>query len=102
MAKQTKGGEVMPRYIDADALKEEVSRIYYLHYAKTLDKTISDFFNAVDKRIKGAPTVDAEPVRHGLWKGNGMGDHCCSLCGEEVSGHYYAYCPYCGAKMEVE
>lgn len=56
----------------------------------------------IEYTIDNLPTVDAEPVKHGRWKGSGMGDHCCSLCSEEVSGYYYAYCPYCGAKMEVE
>lgn len=50
--------------------------------------------------IEMQPKVDAEPVRHGRWKGSGMGDYYCSLCSEEVSGNYYPYCPNCGAKMD--
>lgn len=45
------------------------------------------------------PTIEAAPVVHGRWKGAGMGDYRCSLCDETVSGNYYNYCPYCGAKM---
>lgn len=96
----------MPRYIDADALKEEISRIYYLHYAKTQDKTISDFFNAVAKRIKGASTVDSEPIKHGRWIYKWF-DSYCSVCGWENKAdtvtrirNDYPYCPNCGAKIE--
>jgi hypothetical protein len=35
----------------------------------------------------------------GRWKGEGLGDHSCSLCCEIVSGNEYNYCPNCGAKM---
>lgn len=100
------------RLIDAYALKEEISRIYYVHYAKSQDKTISDFFNAVAKRIKGTPTVDAEPVRHGRWVDHMVRDWRCSECGEKiqkvrkVDGYCYDdkpnYCPNCGAKMDNE
>ena len=50
--------------------------------------------------IESIETVDAEPVRHGRWKGEGMGDYSCILCGEVVSARDYRYCPYCGAKMD--
>ena len=97
----------MPRYIDADALKEEISRIYYLHYAKTQDKTISDFFNAVAKRIKGAPTVDAEAVMHAkivtVTDRHHMMHQRCSGCDKELEWNEYPnYCPNCGAKMDAE
>lgn len=76
--------------------------------------------NAQDKAeifsiINAAPTVDAEPVRHGHWigleydsysDGNPVWDLWgCSECGEEESGEdvplLYPYCHYCGAKMGV-
>lgn len=44
--------------------------------------------------------IDSEHVKHGRWKGNGMGDFACSLCSNEVSGNFYPYCPYCRAKMD--
>jgi DNA-directed RNA polymerase subunit RPC12/RpoP len=65
--------------------------------------------------IANAPTVDAEPVRHGKWTHNKWSnmrhDYSCSLCGCRISGvdpfslsaTAYYYCPECGAKMdEVE
>lgn len=64
------------------------------------------------KRID-APTIDAEPVKHGKWEEiseyNGWGDthYRCSACGEEwnlESGtpaeNNMNFCSNCGAKMD--
>lgn len=62
--------------------------------------------------IRNAPTVDAEPVRHGGWVFSP--DHAegiCTSCNYKIYGRPYQntylivpynYCPNCGAKMEVE
>lgn len=84
------------RLIDADKLKA--------HYAwwkggtreMTMDEAKSDFDCIIDLQ----PTIKAEPIKHGRWKGAGMGDYMCSWCGEVVSGNRYHYCPNCGARME--
>lgn len=54
-------------------------------------------------KIEDAPTVDAEPVRHGRWLKNGDRYCECSVCHHEgnTSGADN-YCPNCGAKMDVE
>lgn len=39
---------------------------------------------------------------HGRWKGAGMGDYSCSVCGEVVSGCELSECPACHAEMEVQ
>ena len=39
-------------------------------------------------------------MREGRWKGEGMGDFSCSLCGEIVSGNHREKCPNCHAKMD--
>lgn len=62
---------------------------------------------------KAAPTIEAEPVRHGEWVGiefNGYADGCpvydlweCSECGHEHKGESDTltdYCPDCGTKMD--
>lgn len=69
--------------------------------------------NKIIDRIKAAPTIDAEPVKHGGWIM--QEDYCddeyfeCSSCKEhfyfltgrpETNG--YLFCPYCGAKMDGE
>ena len=59
-------------------------------------------------RIIGeAPTIEAEPVRHGRWERGDNFKPKCSVCGEF---HLYAwpdhkkckYCPNCGAKMDLK
>lgn len=78
------------RLIDADTLK-----IYKI--------TINGIIMAVVDRhdIDEAPTIEAEPVRHGHWIDTGSGQEC-SVCHEIQYGYdnYRYYCPFCGAKME--
>lgn len=52
-------------------------------------------------KIEDAPTVDAEPARHGYWRMNGNRRCECSVCHAEgnLSSHDY-YCKNCGAKMD--
>lgn len=75
----------------------------------------------VRQNIEDAPTIDAEPVRHGHWikMTDSDGDYyCCSNCGEELPRYSCTfptptkpfplmksvdktnYCPNCGAKMD--
>lgn len=92
----------MPRLIDADKLTNEIVHKYGLRYGDAI------------LEIDNAPTVDAEPVRHGRWIKQD-GHYYCSSCNAQ---NFYAYlynsdtgeyeqqdnyCPNCGAKMdEVE
>ena len=76
------------RLIDADKLKEElrVNGLGYHYYM-----------------LDNAPTVEAEPVRHGHWVRNDNGTYSCSECHSWIPNeqHYYArYCLFCGAKMD--
>ena len=95
----------MVRLIDADALFTNldgmmaVSPTGYIH-----GDTVADM-------ISDAPTIDAVPVRHGMWKKaerNGVWVYSdayrqCSECNDVI---YLAfkmnYCPTCGAKMDAE
>jgi hypothetical protein len=88
-----KGGAVMPRYIDADALAE-----YWFYTNDTGTKVVELL------EIEQAPTVDAEPVRHGRWIKRDivpdyMWKYCCSCCHSDGERRYN-YCPHCGAKMD--
>lgn len=52
-----------------------------------------------------APTIEAEPVRHGRWmlctEGDWNKETVCSCCnGVSPNGWYWKYCPHCGAKMD--
>ena len=65
-----------------------------------LSKVVEAIYNV----IQSAPTVDAEPVRHGEWIFDNGVDYCykCSECKAAKPPHYITdnYCPNCGAKME--
>ena len=89
-----KTNEVRP--IDANALKTSFEEDGHLS-------------NYIEEFIDNAPTIDAEPVRHGRWLYNsyptvwyGHGEPpewVCSEC-EERAYNTYDYCPNCGAKMD--
>ena len=63
----------------------------------------------IEKAIDEAPTIKAEPVRHGKWrkvdyqifvgKGAFVDALECSVC-EEPNYEMSNYCPRCGARME--
>lgn len=61
-----------------------------------ISNCIVDVFNA--------PTVDAVEVVHGRWEVIEVSDELykCSACGEWqfIPEEHFAYCPYCGAKMD--
>ena len=76
--------------------------------------TYADYITAFDA-INEAPTVDAEPVRHGMWlpkhhyiAGHEFASgHICSECGDDAlnaEGDEFltGYCPNCGARMRDE
>ena len=89
------------RLIDADELLKK-SYCAYIIDNYYLKKRVVDFSD-----INVAPTVEAEPVRHGHWISVGMGfdwHYECSQCGY-VDGYAFndrhKYCPNCGAKMDA-
>lgn len=53
-------------------------------------------------RGKRAESGIYDEVSVARWKGAGMGDYECTLCGETVSGNRERYCPYCGATMYTD
>ena len=110
----------MSRLIDAEELKE------HLFVGADYDKAIDDGIAKTEKEVfafqcgwndalksveQFAPTVDAEPVKHGHWVNKGFEPLRCSVCGitvDAINGIPWAnigfkFCPHCGAKMdEVE
>ena len=104
------------RLIDADALHDDLVDSYMtLHkfYETAQDEQMIKnvtaqlvAFAEFAMRVKDAPTIDAEPVRHGYWSEHP--DESCSLfngwecseCKQIVSGGRGNYCPNCGAKMD--
>lgn len=91
------------RLIDADALKESLKELKAEGnngmYVKGLQDAIDDYFPQI---IDDAPTIDAEPVRHGHWITDDSKiylKHKCSECGHEVILKY-PYCENCGAEID--
>jgi len=92
----------MSRLIDADALIENikndpVGKILLVHYN-------------LDGFIKSQPTIDAEPVKRGMWtfirltdKDWGHKAKECSSCGSTFfNTTLWDFCPNCGARMDKD
>lgn len=56
------GGNTNPEYIEREALRQEIDRIYQKHFAKSREKFVQDTFKAMFKRIDNAPAADVVPV----------------------------------------
>lgn len=96
----------MARLIDADKLELDAE----------WDDYYDGFMSYSQSQIRAAPTVEAEPVRHGYWiecdykhmehgfiETDVNGGLCCSECrtGFKKSDlRIKSYCPNCGAKMD--
>jgi hypothetical protein len=95
----------MPRLIDATELRKAIEAAapdsdspYYVAVQRGL-------YIAIDKIIT-APTIDAEPVRHGRWIYDDEITELqgCSVCGEfdKRTAVPPKRCDHCGAKMDSE
>lgn len=96
------------RLINADELADNIAVLF------ERNQTLIDewLMNQVEDAIDEAPTIDAEPIRHGRWEDNKVAFYLkCSECGATVRKNLYDvfldcdirdlnYCPHCGAKME--
>ena len=83
--------------IDADELLKKIEEISRYDDFDVLVVDWDDMIICIDN----APTIDAEPVRHGKWEkylSEGLRWKC-NLCGSRFTAPY-TYCPQCGAKME--
>ena len=89
-------GMKMSRLIDADRLlTDRMKSKYYRLPNGDLAIPLID--------IEHAPTVDAEPVRHGHWVRTDKTDKFtweCSECGYGLTDCKLSYCYDCGCKME--
>lgn len=103
------------RLIDADALLENGIKV---SYGYNDDGIVLIPMGEVRQSIRNAPTIEAEPVRHGKWIDKGLeGDFSwqldgrgscwrvleCSACGGKLCGMPGSdFCPRCGAKMDLK
>lgn len=99
------------RLIDADLPMEQMEKLLDHHLMMgnfSADGAVSDCIEF----LKTAPTIDAEPVRHGHWVwGSAWYPPTCSVCNlvpltpgyvGDVNFYerYFNRCPNCGAKMD--
>lgn len=83
------------RLIDADFVKQRIQETMNPNYVYSIV--------SIQNLIYEAPTIEAEPVRHGEWLENDNGTYSCSKCKSWIpkEQQYYArYCLYCGARMD--
>ena len=108
----------MPRYIDADTLKNKMFNYYdcvNLNGGKNNYKGETlmslEVVDMIEDCIDNAPTADVQEVKHGHWieqakiKKDGevrLVHWQCSLCGCFLGTNTANYCPECGAKMDLE
>lgn len=98
------------RLISADALRETM---YHEAFETDTDMQKWDSgcwirYKMFENALENAPTIDAEPVKHGKW----IWEECvykCSECSHKAYGNIlecmdgtYKYCPNCGARLEIE
>lgn len=89
------------RLIDADELRKHA-------FWECYDNPDYDYQYVTIDQINYAPTIDAEPVKHGRWVEDEDGFLICSECGNTAAylilGQIETpYCSECGARMdEVE
>ena len=99
------------RLIDADALIRQLETQDYSGAPETLeDWTPQDMTKAEIADIQNAPTIEAEPIRHGEWitvtDGIFADKHYCSACMNYAEVDLYGkeilskYCLECGAHMD--
>ena len=115
----------MPRYIDAEKLKEQkFVGVQFEHYFRIVSdgrvKTDDEIYaykvgynEAIDNIADFAPTADVVERKRGKWIRHSIGHENtpwgfdCSACGKwfvigEDSAEKYHYCPNCGADMRGE
>ena len=112
------------RLIDADALLKAFDDDIDTDVCQTVLDYYSEWGfsrDTVERAVTNAPTIEAEPVRHGEWVdryGNKYANHLyeCSVCGEKALWRFEVnalgneievqdlsdFCPNCGAKMDGE
>ncbi len=99
------------KLIDADALAREM---YHKSFEVDDGRNVWNSglwirYKIFEEAIRDAPTIDAEPVRHGKWlpENRTMDAYwVCSCCGFPSEAHgafkIYKFCPNCGARMDEE
>lgn len=92
------------RLIDLNALLLELKKMESEYYASEFeeDNIMGLGVMMAIRKVKDAPTIEAESVRHGEWVSleADIGLFACSNCGHKILRAECNYCPKCGAKMD--
>lgn len=90
--------ELITEYEEAMRDSEEHPEKYPEDY-KTRAMNLIAGLIATKVEVDNAPTIDAEPVKHGEWIEGDMLE--CNQCHHRmiVGGGAYNFCPNCGARM---
>lgn len=85
------------RLIDADALYDRLA----FKRMGDMRRNLYPGIESAIAQLKKAPTIEAEPVRHGRWLVDSRtGMSFCSECTDYAVEADTNYCPNCGAKMD--
>lgn len=98
------------RLIDGDEAIEKVQDIEPIFIFKVTEVIATQRTSDVIAMLENAPTIEAEPVKHGRWEWHNEDGwyYSCSVCGHNAYGNtdnivsgLWAYCPRCGAKLDL-
>ena len=88
------------RLIDGDRLEEVLTQHRFSYCGENeWNKGVEEGLMLANDDVIEAPTIDAEPTRHGKWIKVGDNTYRCSRC-NEVSCCNGNFCTDCGARME--
>ena len=95
--------------LDIPFANGSVNTIYF--NSKRNAETVKHIIEVDGSKLNEATVCDVQEIKHGKWisTGNALGyiEYHCSECNnylflDSKDSELYPYCPYCGAKMEVE
>lgn len=89
------------RPIDANALMKRIEEVYCkdCNSHNGVMCRVCAHMDDMDF-IEDAPTIDAQPVKHGKWVRDASGELNCSYCGYAPKWDDDKFCANCGAKMD--
>lgn len=98
------------RLIDADELKKNFQDELCKGIACAECSMQVEGFCRVERWIDIAPTIEAEPIKHGRWineqlastSGGSYSVVRCSVCKAQFPMYKTNYCPNCGARMDEQ
>ena len=88
------------RLIDANFVASEKIASYYENPQTEDEKIYNLALTIAKKLIRKAPTIEAEPIRHGRWVLNSDENFVCNQCRHPQQIGAKDFCGKCGARMD--